>query len=363
MSLSIQLSPLSIQICSPPATPAVPAEALGFSTLEASKDSFRIRHYIIKPLGSGDNGETYAVIRKSDADSCLAESQGRHDASYYAALRRKVIVVKFAKDDNLEGDLTNEIMMLRDVLTTPNPYFTTAIETFLCGPLQWLTLPYLRGGNVQSFLLDHPEDATLGFRWHIGTCVARAILFLLYGITDTAEFEPRTNAPRVTHSDLWSVNLLLDAASMEATSATPERYPDIIVADWGRGKHYGNTPQDQAAHQEAQTWDIQTLGHNLSFVNGIGGWFTPIVSPQVQESERQLTVWQDRFQNFHATNCTPEVAAWSAIVVLQQFVTEADEQIRDHFQPLSQSARDALRKESFTDELLEATVGANANRS
>ncbi|KAK5697029.1 hypothetical protein LTR17_024071 [Elasticomyces elasticus] len=362
MSLSIQLSPLSIQICSPPATPSVPAPALGFSALEASTDSFKIRHYIIKPLGSGDNGETYAAIRKSDAGLCLAESQGRHDASYYAALRRKVVVVKFAKDDNLEGDLTNEITMLRDVLSTPNPYFTTAIETFLCGPLQWLTLPYHRGGNVQSFLLDHPEDATLGFRWHTGACVARAMLYLLYGITDTAEFEPRPNAPRVTHSDLWSVNLLLDAASMEGTSAASDRYPDIIVADWGRGKHYGNTPQDQAAHQEAQTWDIQTLGHNLSFMNGIGGWFAPIASPQVQESERQLTVWQDRFQNFHATNCTPEVAAWSAIVVLQQFVTEADEQSRDHFQPLSQSARNALRKESFTDELLEATVGANANR-
>ncbi|KAK5683343.1 hypothetical protein LTS10_004874 [Elasticomyces elasticus] len=341
MSLSIQLSPHSIEICSPPATPSVPAMALGFSALEASKDSFKLRHYIIKPLGSGDN-----------------ESQGRHDASYYAALRRKVVVVKFAKDDNLEGDLTNEITMLRDVLTTPNPYFTTAIDTFLCGPMQWLTLPYLRGGNVMSFLLDHPEDATLGFRWHAGACVARATLFLLYGITNTNESMPVDGQKLISHGDLFSCNLLIDGAS-----ATPDRYPNIIVADWGRGKQYGNTPQDQAAHQDAQAWDIQILGHNLALMIGYAGWDDPVASPQAQESERQLTVWRDRFESFHTTNCGPFVAALSAFVILQQFVTEADEQSRVHFQPLSQSARNALLKESFTDDTLEVTIGANANSS
>lgn len=199
-----------------------------------SRTHFRKKYVEVKPLGSGDNGEAIAAILRSDLVDITAKHQDRNSPAFFADIRSKLVAAKFAKIDNLEGDLSNEIEFLSAKFPKRHDSFTYHLDSHLDGDCQWLALPYFDGGSLEAFVKKFPHDLTLSFRWHIMSEMAGALLFLYFGITDpktAPEKKPDWyDWPKIVQGDLFKGNTLLGPPSPTDTTG----FPRCVVADFGR---------------------------------------------------------------------------------------------------------------------------------
>ncbi|KAK3679948.1 hypothetical protein LTR78_000325 [Recurvomyces mirabilis] len=217
-----------------------------------SMEHFKQRYVLIHRLGAGDNGETYAANTKDHANRML----GLKRLGYPISLNTKdVVVVKFYKPNNLEGDLTNEITFMTESMRGTHSLLTHAIDP------HYDALPYCNGGTLQSFIAKHEDAITTSFIWHVGLQLVQAACYLHFGIRDLNRMETVRDWPRVYHADTYTCNILLKA------DEDPSLFPDVVIADFGRARTWKqrttNTPADEeydALFAKDQFRDIRCIG-------------------------------------------------------------------------------------------------------
>lgn len=199
-----------------------------------SRTHFRKKYVEVKPLGSGDNGEAIAAILRSDLVDITSKHRDRNSPAFFANVRSKLVAAKFAKVDNLEGDLSNEIEFLSEKFPMRHESFTYHLDSHLDGDCQWLALPYFDGGSLESFVKKFPHDLTISFRWHIMSEMAGALLFLYFGVTDPKLLPEKTpdwsDWPKIVQGDMFTGNTLLGPPAANDMTG----FPRCIVADFGR---------------------------------------------------------------------------------------------------------------------------------
>ena len=208
------------------------------------------RYIDIKYLGEGDNGVACAAISRAEAKKVLTKHNSKVSPALFDDLRNNLVVVKLAKDNNLEGDLTNEIEVLAGDLSAAHPSIprtiTRAVDSHLDGSTQWLALPYCNGGALTDFIHNSRQDLTLGFRWHMGAQLIESLLFLQFGVTNAeATFEDTLKAghPAFYHGDVYCCNILL-------RPDVHGGYPDIVLADFGRAITLDDNDFEQSSEDD-----------------------------------------------------------------------------------------------------------------
>ncbi|KAH9828348.1 hypothetical protein Tdes44962_MAKER09388 [Teratosphaeria destructans] len=187
---------------------------------------------IIKQLGQGDNGQAYAAISKDAARLAIMKHERKQTQAFFDELRANLVAIKFAKPDNLEGDLTNEIIILTRELTEANPCYTWACNSTSDGPRrQWLALPFCNGGELGHFVHRYPGAVNPGFQWHVLCELVRGVLYIFWGIDRPNQTAPQVGWPLLTHSDIYTCNLLLSTRSPSFGD-----YPSVVIADFGRAE-------------------------------------------------------------------------------------------------------------------------------
>lgn len=205
-----------------------------------SRAHFQKHYYAIKPLGAGANGETFLAIskkatervRREDISRCIPEG-------FFNALRAKVVVAKFPKRGRGTDDLDDEIDFLAAVL----PKSARSASLPICKPLQyhrhaatpWLTLSFMKGGDLCSFIKRHRGDLTLGFRWHVAFQLTEAMSYVFFGKLDFSDDAASDHDGLVAfHGDLHTGNILLTSSS----EGSYRDFPDVKLADFGKARQY-----------------------------------------------------------------------------------------------------------------------------
>ncbi|TKA66442.1 hypothetical protein B0A55_10008 [Friedmanniomyces simplex] len=188
---------------------------------------FEREYLIINLLSSGDYGEAYSALPRTAADQYLASLEG--NAKKVNPPVDKVVVAKFAKSDYTEGDLQAEIKLLtRTMKGKRHPLLMPALDWHMSWGVQWLAMPFLRGGDLGAFVKGYPKAVTSGFVWHVGYQLIQALAFFHFGVTDYESMVRDENWPHIYHADVYPINLLLRPQS------TKGMYPDHVLADFGR---------------------------------------------------------------------------------------------------------------------------------
>ena len=237
-----------------------------------SKAHFASKYITIKDLGHGDNGETAAAIRRSDLVDLIAKHGSDRSADFFADVRAHLVCVKFARPDNVEGDLTGEIQFLSEKFPHQHESINYHLDSHLDGEQQWIVFPFAAHGSVEGFRMKFNTDMSLSMRWHYASCVAGTLLFLFFGVkdADNPPATPPANWPMVTHRDIFDGNTLLDAP----IPGDPTGFPRCIVADFGRADDFdrifyseeveNSTPAERIpAMRREQSKDINQLANVL----------------------------------------------------------------------------------------------------
>ena len=300
-----------------------------------SQAHYRQQNITVKFLGAGDNGDVYAAIPKADANLLIAEHCGSMQA-LYDKVRSNLQAVKFYKESNLEGDLSNEINFLTQAVTAQHPRLTPALDSHLDGAVQWLASPFCSGGNLQSFMEKHAGSLPTSFIWHTGAHLAEGVCFLL-------------EHSGVVHQDIFAGNTLLQPPT-DAASAFGN-YPDLRIADFGRAKKVADSAP-LAIHMhlmQAQLVDIAQIGRTLLYMRRMmrRGRLTspnhircPVCFMSCREachecctdakSENVLGLWLERFMV--VTTTVDNLA--QGLTFLKRFAAAARQQRAECYQPL-----------------------------
>ena len=119
----------SLSNLSLPSKKSISSKPADSEALTSSRVHFNERYCEVKFLGSGDNGDTYAAICKENAATILAKHDFLKTKASYNELRENLVAVKFYKDNNVEGDLQNEIEFLNNSFTESHLNMTAAIDS------------------------------------------------------------------------------------------------------------------------------------------------------------------------------------------------------------------------------------------
>ncbi|KAF2769697.1 hypothetical protein EJ03DRAFT_86903 [Teratosphaeria nubilosa] len=220
---------------------------------------------IIKHLGHGDNGHAYAAISKNGIEAVMKTHEGKQTQAFFDDLRAKLVAIKFARPDNLEGDLTSEIMILTRELTEANQCYTWCYDFKYHGSHnQWLALSFCNGGVLGQFVDRFPGAVNLGFQWHILCELIRGVLYIFWGIDGPDQTALQVGWPLLTHGDIFTCNLLLSTRSPSFGN-----YPSVVIADFGRAMT--DEHPDPSSTSEAESVAIAD-GHdtdNWSFLRHV----------------------------------------------------------------------------------------------
>lgn len=269
--------------------------------LTVSKDHFRTKYIDLKPLSEGDNGETHAAILKSDLIDIVAAHGDDRSQAFFDAVRDKLVAVKFAKPNNVEGDLSNEIDFFTKKFPHQHKSINARIDSHLDGKCQWLVLPYASGGALLGFQRKHPGDINLSFRWHLAAQIVEALLFLFFGVEDANNLlQKAPQATMVYHGDIFVGNTLLGPPRPD----DPTGFPSVIVSDFGRAndmnghisKPLRSLRLQKSRMRRLQVADINQLGNVL---HGLCQRYLQAKSPCVlsQGSENKEADDDDDFED------------------------------------------------------------------
>ena len=349
-----------------------------------SREHFNLTYKEIKFLGAGDNGNAYAAIAKSSLAKIRVKHHDNFSPDFFDDVRACMVVVKFAKDDNLEGDLTNEIEFLTQHFTPTSGRLSHAIDAHLDGDCQWLAMPFCAGGDLSNLLDDLPTAISMSFRWHIAAQLAEALLFMYFGVNDanTAPATPPAWAHHVIHGDLFAGNTLLVPRSIG--------FPDLVVADFGRARslehEWGDHQNKRIARlrfQHSQCSDINFIGIILNSIklqslsaartcghDGFGSKIDQytvyddsctqcehVVSamldppPETEEDLFQSTI--EQLMSFGT--CRPDFA--DAYNVLVAFIKAAKTNMARTFEPLDPEVVEYFSAKKMSDEMLKKSLG------
>ena len=349
---------------------------------KASEEHFCKTHYKVKHLGSGDNGDTYAAISKADANAISRRHSCKNTPAYYDELRAKLLAVKFYKDDNLEGDLENEIMFLSQSLPCAHERMTPAKGSHLDGKSQWLALPFCSGGDLQSFLEKFPQAASsVSFQWHVAYQLAESLLFLLYGVKNVDIMESTPDWPSLSHCDIFAGNILLKPAPADSKTG----FPDIIIADFGRAaeldshlqydpgndnEEWRNNFEDRQCEdirsiarvlghlQDAEVYAKLTCDHCIDYPcpNCKNDKCTTCIKAHGERSRLGpgtwlLAEWKASLADFGKAETIGDGFSW-----LRSLMETAKENCRTHWEPMPAEALAALKAEKVSNKELDLAL-------
>lgn len=304
-----------------------------------SQSHFRQTYVQVKYLGEGDNGYTFAAASRSLANQILA-SHGQRTQAFYDDIRANLVAVKFAKDVNLEGDLSNEIRFLTQSITASHPRITPCLDSHMDGAVQWLALPFCGGGDLKGFIRKHQSDLNTAFVWHVGLQLAQGIVFLLYGITDSENMTPARDWPSVRHGDVWSGNTLLSPAS--SSSGSFRDFPDIVIADFGRAQQLmkGATKTERLRHMSGQIADINQIGATMATLQEFANY----------AAGPTLTGWVNCLLSYGSNG--ERASDRITQIFLSKFMSTAKIERAKYYRPLSQTTAAVLAAPIVTNEEL-----------
>ena len=353
-----------------------------------SREHFRKSYRCIRPLASGANGEAFLAIAHKYADDIVKAREGfPNEQAYLDAIRSRIVVAKFAKADRgTEPELDNEINFFDNVLGAMK---TGLPVPKLCGHRrkkseQWLTLELLEGGDLYTHVKNNKDSLSLGFMWHVGVELAKALSFVHYGVIDPSTDDSSTEAakvgrPLVYHGDIHTGNILLTASS----KGSYHEYPDIRLADFGSAKQFVDGKGTRAEFQNRQLSDYKSIGiimEGLALISRYGkicdgskaahcksrcgkcpradceecsgiarrSWHFDGLDP-----DRKLLANEGRrFGNFRGK--TAEHTSDEALGFLKDFIVLAREQRDKHYVPLPEETKRRLSQHPVSDEELRA---------
>jgi serine/threonine protein kinase len=315
-------------------------EMEGTVSREASEAHFREKYVKIKYLSCGDNGYTFAAIAKADAEAVFAEYL-KDTRGLYDALGSKLVAVKFPKEDNLEGDLSNEIDFLTRTMTVKHPCYTYAVDSHIDDKVQWLALPYFPGGSLKSYVKD--RYFPVSFLWHIGLQLAEAVTFLHFGTTDTkdSKMTPVQGWPTVYHADIFAGNMLLRSAPEDATIP----YPEMVLADFGRAKVLLDDDDfDRANMAKYRVIDIRYIGEVLGKM--LNENLDDVEGEREEQSIYQLKFWIARLIAFGVSDLSEYDG--KAVRFVAEFMQAAREEREENYRDLLFTRIiDPVREEDF----------------
>lgn len=338
---------------------------------DRSRAHFRQNYHEVKFLGEGDNGETHAAISKADTAAVLADHHP-HTEPFYKAIRSKLVAVKFAKDQNCEGDLTNEILFLTQTITASHPNVISCIDSFLKRTSQWLAMPFCSGGTLQDFVCDIDHLLGASFTSYVGLQAASAVAFLHFGIKDTADMTPAQGWPTVFHGDIFAGNVLV----RPATSNEPgfRGFPNIVLADFGRAKQIGeNASNDEIGeYRSSQAADIRGVSSLMGECKYCPGYGYPRCFSHLDEpsddrcrdclpcaeekrkilAKQRLDEWVGRLEQPSSFE-DPS----SELTLLTDFVEAAEAMRADHYEDLPVEALAKLNSVKISNDVLDKALG------
>ena len=320
--------------------------------VDPSQAHYRQNNITVKLLGAGDNGTAYAAISKADANMIIAKHCGSAQA-LHDKIRSELQAVKFAKETNLEGDLSNEVKFLTKAVTVKHPRITPALDSHLDGKTQYSALPFCSGGNLQRFIDKHGASLPVAFVWHVGVQLTEAVCFLL-------------QHPGVAHCDIWSENTLLRPTTDADADSAFGNYPDAVVADFGRAIKI--EPDEPLAVQQwlvrQQLNDIAQVASTLQFMRRDMRWarlmspnrihcpacFTSCREPCHEcctdaKSATVLDVWLAQFVTIATTS--DNIA--QGLAFLEGFAAAARQQRAENYRPLPDTVSADLAAVKITD--------------
>ncbi|KAK4544222.1 hypothetical protein LTR36_004432 [Oleoguttula mirabilis] len=333
----------------------------------ASQAHHARKHMLVKFLGAGDNGDTFAALSKADADRIIAKHNAYNilTPAFFNELRAAVTAVKFYKPSNLEGDLQNEIDFLTKTITTKHPRITPCLDSHVRGASQSLTLPFCSGGNLVSFC-KHAAAFTPSFIFHVGMQLTEAASLLLFGITDCDNMTPAPEHPTVYHGDVWAGNTLLTLPGNGQSGFG--NFPNVVMADFGRATklHENADSTERARHLRRQWTDIDYIGvimtglyedmHDKTDVfdvscpaHGVNnGYCADCITATMQArlTDDILHLWIVQFSDVAYAVNRPIT---EVIPFLKRFIATAKRQRTLHYRPLSAEAVADLSAEKITD--------------
>ncbi|KAK5116249.1 hypothetical protein LTR62_008576 [Meristemomyces frigidus] len=304
----------------------VPAET---AALELSKAHFDQQYVRIQGLGEGDNGETHAAITKADANKVLSHRYLGHAKHFDPQV---LVVVKFYKPDNLEGDLSSEIEFMRDSMPGKHHLSTHLLDSHLDGATQWLTVPYCNGGTLERFIDHYPEALSTSFIWHVGLQLIESLCYLMLGIEDVSNLTPVANWPQIYHADVFCCNILLRPSNHSSG------FPDVVIADFGRARTQGltTTSASVASFVYRQCRDIACVAEAMKEIARCACY--PLNDWRTREPT--MAFWIDTLHNISEQvkrNRFVEVLS-----CLEQFIAVARSERESTFTPFPQGASEFL---------------------
>ena len=314
-------------------------------TQSNSHRHYRQLYHEVKYISSGDNGETFAAIKKTDADKIAARHQHLKTEAYFDELRYHLVAVKLCKDYFIENDLEQEIIFLTHSLKVRHPCFTSCLNVCLDDKqgIQWLALSFISGGDLSDFVDDMPHALSLSFRWHVASQLCEALLVLLYGVTTPSAQMPAMGWPLVAHGDIFLGNLLLRPNGSFGV------FPDIVIADFGRAAEYRENDEE---YLRAQVHDIHCIAmvlDNLKESSVRDGHYCdcgPCVDGEV--------IMEDCIRRLNTFG--PLIDCADCIAVLKELKAVADAQRVLHYCGMPTDALAELHRCKISNEELETAI-------
>ncbi|KAK4565669.1 hypothetical protein LTR86_003517 [Recurvomyces mirabilis] len=317
-------------------------------TPDPSMEHFKQKYVLIHRLGAGDNGETYAAITKGHANRILSLKRLGHPIDLET---KDVVVVKFYKPDNLEGDLTNEITFMNESMGDTHNLITHAVDSHHDGAIQWLALPYCNGGTLVSFQKKYPEAITTAFIWHVGLQLMRAACYLHFGTHDLNKMERVHSWPQIYHADIYGCNILLKAGP----DPTSGEFPDVVIADFGRAKRWNSQKysteeleRHQARFLNNQSNDFRCIGRVMSTLRDLAEqgkcecyWpkCDDCVARQAADSSLEvLDLWTDQLMHINTRHRISSMA--SIMGFLKEFVKAGTAELLRNMHPMPPATSD-----------------------
>lgn len=163
------------------------------SALAASQSHFRETHDELQQIGEGTFGLTYIAYRKIDTTA----HRDDETVTSQLASEQQLLVVKYYKpvvEAPLKPqDLMGEIAALQFLAAGQHPHIQRLLDVHTQGPVQWMTTPFYRAGDLENFRKRHQDRLTSSFIWHIAYCVSNAMLYICFGVPSNSvgmEAEP-----------------------------------------------------------------------------------------------------------------------------------------------------------------------------
>lgn len=314
-------------------------------------------YYEVSYISSGDNGDTYCAISKKVANQIAAKHLWQKTQAYHDELRKNLVAVKYCKDAFEENDLGNEIMLLTQDLPAKHSGWTPCVDSHLddVAGIQWLALPFYRGGDLAGFMQKFPHAISRAFRWHVACQLAKAMLTFLYGVEDRSQTQPQPGWPRVSHSDVFTGNILLQAQSNGG------ELPDVVIADFGRARAFDLSCLDVCStcsltYLESQAMDVSSIVIVLDDLKSASvneGTFCECSKCMDDE-----VIMEDLVRRLASFG--PLIDTADCIAMLQEVVALADVELKKNQRRMPADALVHLRSVKISNEKLEAAIGGKA---